>query len=304
MGMMVNSIYTHKEIFLREIISNASDALDKLAFLTLTEPIEGHERSQLEIKISFDKPNRLLIVNDNGIGMNEEDLENNLGVIAKSGSLDFSAMKDDTPDLIGQFGVGFYSAFMVADKVTVRTRKYDSDQGYEWISEGAHGYSIEPCEVEDIGTTVIMHIREEVGNANDNKAVEAAHGRNCPDSSETGNEDEYNQYLREYPIYKLIKKYSDYIRWPIRMYMPHPEMKPGCDPKNPEYEEKFEYETVNSMCPIWKKSKSEVTDEDYNSFYKEHFKAKADPIRVIAASVDGNVSYQTVLYIPSEACTD
>ncbi len=287
MGMMVNSIYTHKEIFMREIISNASDALDKLCYIALTEQIEGYDRSKLEIRVSFDKPNRLLTVEDNGIGMNEDDLENDLGVIARSGSLDFNVKlqqagtDDDLSGLIGQFGVGFYSVFMVADKVTVRTRRYDCSQGYEWSSGGAEGYEIRPCEVPVRGTTVILHIRED----GDEK-------------------DEYSQYLREYPVYKLIRKYSDYVRWPIRMRLPHPELKPGCGPAAPEYTEVFDYETVNSMCPIWKKKRSEVSDGEYEEFYKEHFDDKADTLKVMKVSVDGNVSYEALLFIPSEVSAD
>ena len=281
MDLMINSIYTHKEIFLREIISNASDAIDKLCYLSLTDPNVGMKRSDFEIRIRLDKEHRILSVEDNGIGMDEEDLEKNLGVIARSGSLEFRESmeqdKEDAANLIGQFGVGFYSAFMVSDRITVETKKYGSDKAYRWESSGIDGYTISPCERDTVGTTVSMHIRE--------------------DGEE---KDEYSQYMREYPIYKLVKKYSDYIRWPIRMLMPQPVVKEGSDPKNPEYEEKFEYETLNSMRPIWSRNKSEVTEEEYNTFYKEHYLDGDDPLKTIVTAVEGNVSYRAVLYIPSK----
>ena len=209
LDLMINSIYTHKEIFLREIISNASDAIDKLCYLSLTDDKVGIKRDEFEIKLILDKENRLLTVSDNGIGMSQEELENNLGVIASSGSLKFRQQVEgdesaDT-DIIGQFGVGFYSAFMVADEITVITRKYGEEQGWKWQSSGVEGYTVEPCDKETVGTDVIMHIK--------------------PDTEE---KDEYSQYLREYPLYKLVKKYSDYIRFPIRMRMPHPKLKEGC----------------------------------------------------------------------------
>ena len=216
LDLMINSIYTHKEIFLREIISNASDAIDKLCYLSLTDDKVGLTRDQFEIKLSIDKERRLLTVSDNGIGMSQEELENNLGVIASSGSLKFRQEvagdeRDDT-DIIGQFGVGFYSAFMVADEITVITKKYGEDQAWKWQSTGVDGYTIEPCDKATVGTDIIMHIK--------------------PDTEEE--KDEYSQYLREYPMYKLVKKYSDYIRFPIRMLMPHPELKEGSTRENPE----------------------------------------------------------------------
>ena len=281
LDMMINSIYTHKEIFLREIISNASDAIDKLCYLSLTDDKVGLKREDFQITLTIDKENRTLTVSDNGIGMDESDLENNLGVIANSGSLQFKGelegkVTTDT-DIIGQFGVGFYSAFMVADEITVITKKYGCDQAYRWQSTGVDGYTIEPCEKDTVGTDIIMHIK--------------------PDSEEE--KDEYSQYLREYPLYKLVKKYSDYIRFPIRMLMPHPKLKEGCPEDKPEYEEEFVYETLNSMVPLWQRKKSEVTKEEYDKFYQERFGEMAPPQSVITASVEGAVTYKALLFIPS-----
>ena len=281
LDMMINSIYTHKEIFLREIISNASDAIDKLCYLSLTDDKVGLKREDFQITLAIDKENRTLTVSDNGIGMDESDLENNLGVIANSGSLQFKGElegKETTDtDIIGQFGVGFYSAFMVADEITVITKKYGCDQAYRWQSTGVDGYTIEPCEKDTVGTDIIMHIK--------------------PDSEEE--KDEYSQYLREYPLYKLVKKYSDYIRFPIRMLMPHPKLKEGCPEDKPEYEEEFVYETLNSMVPLWQRKKSEVTKEEYDKFYQERFGEMAPPQSVITASVEGAVTYKALLFIPS-----
>ena len=281
LDMMINSIYTHKEIFLREIISNASDAIDKLCYLSLTDDKVGLKREDFQITLTIDKENRTLTVSDNGIGMDESDLENNLGVIANSGSLQFKGElegKETTDtDIIGQFGVGFYSAFMVADEITVVTKKYGCDQAYRWQSTGVDGYTIEPCEKDTVGTDIIMHIK--------------------PDSEEE--KDEYSQYLREYPLYKLVKKYSDYIRFPIRMLMPHPKLKEGCPEDKPEYEEEFVYETLNSMVPLWQRKKSEVTKEEYDKFYQERFGEMAPPQSVITASVEGAVTYKALLFIPS-----
>ncbi len=281
LDMMINSIYTHKEIFLREIISNASDAIDKLCYLSLTDDKVGLKREDFQITLTIDKENRTLTVSDNGIGMDESDLENNLGVIANSGSLQFKGElegKETTDtDIIGQFGVGFYSAFMVADEITVITKKYGCDQAYRWQSTGVDGYTIEPCEKDTVGTDIIMHIK--------------------PDSEEE--KDEYSQYLREYPLYKLVKKYSDYIRFPIRMLMPHPKRKEGCPEDKPEYEEEFVYETLNSMVPLWQRKKSEVTKEEYDKFYQERFGEMAPPQSVITASVEGAVTYKALLFIPS-----
>ena len=283
LDLMINSIYTHKEIFLREIISNASDAIDKLCYLGLTDDKVGLTRDQFEIKLSIDKERRLLTVSDNGIGMDETDLENNLGVIASSGSLQFRKALEgeesaDT-DIIGQFGVGFYSAFMVADQITVVTKKYGADQAYRWQSTGVDGYTIEPCEKDTVGTDVIMHIK--------------------PDTEEE--KDEYSQYLREYPLYKLVKKYSDYIRFPIRMLMPHPELKEGSTEENPEYEEKFEWDTLNSMIPLWQRKKGDVTKEEYDEFYQQRFSDPNPPLSVITVAAEGAVTYKALLFIPEKA---
>ena len=279
LDMMINSIYTHKEIFLREIISNASDAIDKMCYLALTDSSIGEKRSDYEIIITLDKENRTLTVSDNGIGMNQEELEKNLGTIAFSGSKKFSEQMDESKseevDIIGQFGVGFYSAFMVADKIEVVSRRYGEDQAYKWESDGAGGYSIEEAEREGHGTDVIMHIREDGEEA-----------------------DEYSQYMREYTMYKLIKKYSDYIRFPIKMLMPHPYVKEGSDPENPEYEEKFEYEVFNSMVPLWQRKKGEVKEEEYNEFYKQQFQEPMDPLETMTVSVEGLVSYDALMFIP------
>ena len=288
LDMMINSIYTHKEIFLREIISNASDAIDKMCYIALTDKSVGMNRSDFEIILTLDKENRTLTVSDNGIGMNEEDLEKNLGTIAFSGSKKFAeevekadkeksgaASLADQVDIIGQFGVGFYSAFMVADKVEVVTKKYGEDKAYRWVSEGAGGYTIEEAERDGHGTDVIMHIRE--------------------DGEE---KDEYSQFMREYPIYKLVKKYSDYIRFPIKMLMPHPQIKEGSDPENPEFEEVFEYEVFNSMVPLWQRKRADVTKEEYEAFYKSTFQDDTPPLETITVSVEGMVSYDALMFIP------
>ena len=282
LDLMINSIYTHKEIFLREIISNASDAIDKLCYLSLTDDKVGMSRDDFQITLTIDKDNRTLTVSDNGIGMDENDLENNLGVIANSGSFRFKGElegKEETPDtdIIGQFGVGFYSAFMVADQITVVTKKYGCDQAYRWQSSGVDGYTIEPCEKAAVGTDIIMHIK--------------------PDTEEE--KDEYSQYLREYSLYRLVKKYSDYIRFPIRMLMPHSKLKEGCPEDKPEYEEEFVLETLNSMVPLWQRKKSEVTKEEYDKFYQERFGEMAPPQSVITVSVEGAVTYKALLFIPS-----
>jgi molecular chaperone HtpG len=287
--MMINSIYTHKEIFLREIISNASDAIDKMCYLALTDPSVGESRSDYEIIITLDKENRTLTVSDNGIGMDEQELEKNLGTIAFSGSSKFSEQlekdskeakttaEDHTGevDIIGQFGVGFYSAFMVADKVEVVSKRYGADKAHRWVSEGAGGYSIEEAERDGHGTDVIMHIRQD---------------------GET--EDEFSQYMREYPIYKLVKKYSDYIRFPIKMLMPQPRIKEGSDPQNPEYEEVWEYEVFNSMVPLWQRRRSEVTKDEYDAFYKSTFQDDMAPLETLTVSVEGLVSYNALMFIP------
>ena len=290
LDLMINSIYTHKEIFLREIISNASDAIDKMCYLALTDPSVGMSRSDFEIIITLDKENRTLTVSDNGIGMTAEELEKNLGTIAFSGSHKFSEEIEkagsvqgenaaqsmaDQIDIIGQFGVGFYSAFMVSDKVEVVTKKYGEDKAWRWVSKGAGGYTIEEAQRDGHGTDVIMHIRQDGEDA-----------------------DEYSQYMREYTIYKLVKKYSDYIRFPIKMLMPHPKVKEGSDPDDPEYEEVFEYEVFNSMVPLWQRKKGEVTDEEYEEFYKQTFQDDMAPLETITVSVEGMVSYDALMFIP------
>ena len=282
LDLMINSIYTHKEIFLREIISNASDAIDKLCYLSLTDDKVGMNRDDFRITITVDRENRLLTVSDNGIGMDKEDLENNLGVIANSGSFHFKGElaeqeTQEATDIIGQFGVGFYSAFMVADEITVVTKKYGADQAYRWQSSGVDGYTVEPCEKDTVGTDVIMHIK--------------------PDTEEE--QDEYSQYLREYVLYRLVKKYSDYIRFPIRMQMPRSKLKEGCTTDKPEYEETYEWETLNSMVPLWQRKKSDVTREEYDKFYEERFGEMAPPQSVLTVSAEGAVTYRALLFIPS-----
>ena len=280
LDLMIHSIYTHKEIFLREIISNASDAIDKLCYLSLTDENVGLKREDFAITLSIDKENRTLTVSDNGIGMDADELENNLGVIASSGTYQFrqGLDKEAEADVIGQFGVGFYSAFMVADHITVISRKYGREQAYRWESDGLEGYTIEPCARDAVGTDIIMHIK--------------------PDGEE---KDEYSQYLREYPLYKLVKKYSDYIRFPIKMLMPHPQVKEGSPEDKPEYEEVFEWETLNSMVPLWQRKKADVTREEYDKFYQERFGDPAAPLSVITVSAEGAVTYKALLYIPSQA---
>ena len=282
LDMMINSIYTHKEIFLREIISNASDAIDKLCYLSLTDDKVGLKREDFQITLTIDKENRTLTVSDNGIGMDESDLENNLGVIANSGSLQFKGElegKETTDtDIIGQFGVGFYSAFMVADEITVITKKYGCDQAYRWQSTGVDGYTIEPCEKETVGTDIIMRIKA--------------------DGEE---KEEYSQYLREHTLYALVKKYSDYIRFPIRMEMPHSVRKEGSSDEKPEYEEKYEWETLNSMVPLWQRKKGDVTKEEYDEFYQQRFADPHPPLSVITVSAEGAVTYKAMLFIPSAA---
>ena len=284
MDLMINSIYTHKEIFLREIISNASDAIDKLAYRALTDDKVGLNRDDFKIVVVPDKETRTLTVSDNGIGMTQEEMENNLGTIAKSGSLQFKKETEDADDaeldIIGQFGVGFYSAFMVADKVTVISKAYGADTAWKWESEGVDGYTIEPWEKETVGTDVIMSIKA------------------------NGEEENYDDYLTPYALSNLIKKYSDYIRYPIRMEMEHSRPKPkpedaGEDYK-PEYEQVKEWETINSMVPIWQRPKSKVTQEEYNDFYKGKFGDWQDPLLSIHIAAEGNVEYKALLYIPGQ----
>lgn len=274
LDLMINSIYTNKEIFLRELISNASDAMDKLYYRSLTDKNLNVDRSKLEIKIELDKEKREIRITDNGCGMTEQELENNLGTIAQSGSLAFKEAneKKDDISIIGQFGVGFYSAFMVSDKVTVESKSVDEEQAHKWESTGAEGYTIEPSDKQDIGTTITLHIKED-------------------------NDDEkYSNYLEDYKIQELIRKYSDYIRYPIKMDVERKEKKEGTEN---EFETKVETETMNSMVPIWKREKSKVTKEEYNNFYTEKFSDFMPPLKVIHSSVEGQFTYTALLYIPS-----
>ena len=281
LDLMIHSIYTHKEIFLREIISNASDAIDKLCYLSLTDENVGLKREDFAITLSVDKENRTLTVSDNGIGMDADELENNLGVIASSGTYQFrqGLDKEAEADVIGQFGVGFYSAFMVADHITVISRKYGQEQAYRWEYDVLEGYTIEPCTRDAVGTDIIMHIK--------------------PDGDEEP--DEYGQYLQEYALRRLVKKYSDYIRFPIKMMMPHSQVKEGSPQDKPEYEEVLAWETLNSMVPLWQRKKADVTREEYDKFYQERFGDPAAPLSVITVSAEGAVTYKALLYIPSQA---
>ncbi|HBZ08867.1 MAG TPA: molecular chaperone HtpG [Bacillus bacterium] len=273
LDMMINSIYSNREIFLRELISNASDAIDKMYYKALTDESLTFNREDYYIKIDVDKESRTLKIMDTGIGMTEEELENNLGVIAKSGSLAFKNENElkDGHDIIGQFGVGFYSAFMVADKVTVLTKAFGSGQAYKWESTGAEGYSIEPCEKENVGTEIILTIKE-----------------NTDDES-------YDDYLEEYRLRSIIKKYSDFIRYPIKMEVTESRLKEGSEN---EFEEYKEEQTINSMVPIWRKNKSELTDEDYVNFYQEKHYGFDKPLKHIHIKVDGTVRYNAILFIP------
>ena len=291
LDLMINSIYTHKEIFLREIISNASDAMDKLAYKALTDDKVGVDRSQLKIVLTPDQIARTLTISDNGIGMTKEELESNLGTIARSGSLQFKEelakgekTEGDTTDIIGQFGVGFYSAFMVADKVTVTSRAYGSDQAWRWESDGADGYTIEPCEKETVGTDIVLHIK---ANTED---------------------DHYDEYLEQYRLSELVKKYSDYIHYPIEILMHKSRQKPrpedAGDDYKPEWEDYDAWETLNSMVPLWQRPKAEVKAEEYDQFYKEKYGDWEDPLSVIHVSAEGMVEYKAMLYIPSHAPFD
>ena len=284
LDLMINSIYTHKEIFLRELISNASDAIDKLCFIALTDDKLGMTRSDFFIELSADKDNRTLTVTDNGIGMDRDDLENNLGTIASSGSYKFKQElenKSDDIDIIGQFGVGFSSAFMVAKHITVITKKYGSDTAYRWESSGADGYTIEECERESLGTEIILEMKD-----------------NTDDES-------YDEFLEQYRVQGLVKRYSDYIRYPIVMEMSKSRVKEETkDSEHPEYEEYFERETLNSMVPIWQRPKKDVTQDEYDKFYQEKFMAMEKPIRTIVTSVEGVVTYKALLYIPTSTPYD
>ena len=277
LNMMINSIYTHKEIFLREIISNSSDALDKLCYKSITEGAKGVSREDLFIKVSVDKNNRTIKVSDNGIGMSEEELEKNLGTIAKSGSLDFKTdmEKQDDIDIIGQFGVGFYSAFMVAEKVVVITKAFGSEKAFSWESNGADGYTIAEASKENCGTDIYIKLKEDT------------------------DDERYSDYLETYMLRSLIKKYSDYIRYPIKMDIEKSRKIEKPDSEKPEFEKYIEEETVNSMVPLWQRSKEEATEEDLNRFYKEKFFDAQDPALTIRADVEGAFSYKALLFIPS-----
>ena len=278
LDLMIHSIYTNKEIFLRELLSNASDAMDKLAYRSLTDTSLNINRDNLEIRIDIDKEKRKLIISDNGCGMTKEELENNLGTIAKSGSLDFKKLYDKEKkdaqdiDIIGQFGVGFYSAFMVSDKIKVESKSVDSEDAYIWKSEGADGYEIKKGKRKDTGTTITLSIKDDT------------------------EEENYSEFLDTYHIQSIVKKYSDYIRYPIKMMIEHSKLKEGS---KDEYEKEFVEETVNSMIPLWKKAKKDITEEEYQNFYSSKFFDYDKPLKTIHTSVEGQCSYNALLYIPS-----
>lgn len=290
LDLMINSIYTNKEIFLRELISNASDAIDKLYYRSLTDKNVKVNKDDLYIRVTPYKEARTLTIEDNGCGMSKEELEENLGTIAKSGSLAFkeaakakeNAEKDDDVNIIGQFGVGFYSAFMVASKVRVESKCYGAEKAYAWESEGAEGYTIDECDKSDFGTKIILTLKADT------------------------DDEKYSDFLAEYKIEELIRKYSDYIRYPIKMEVEHEHEveQPEGEKKEPKFEKVRHDEILNSMIPIWKKNKSEVSDEDYNNFYQEKFGDYQKPLKVIRTSVEGDVSYTALLYIPSHTPYD
>lgn len=290
LDLMINSIYTNKEIFLRELISNASDAIDKLYYRSLTDKNVKVNKDDLYIRVTPNKEARTLTIEDNGCGMSKEELEENLGTIAKSGSLAFkeaakakeNAEKDDGVNIIGQFGVGFYSAFMVASKVRVESKCYGAEKAYAWESEGAGGYTIDECDKSDFGTKIILTLKADT------------------------DDEKYSDFLAEYKIEELIRKYSDYIRYPIKMEVEHEHEveQPEGEKKEPKFEKVRHDEILNSMIPIWKKNKSEVSDEDYNNFYQEKFGDYQKPLKVIRTSVEGDVSYTALLYIPSHTPYD
>ncbi len=286
LDLMINSIYTHKEIFLREIVSNASDAIDKLCYRSLTDETVGMAREDFLIRVETDKDARTLTVRDNGIGMTKEELENNLGVIASSGTRQFrdSLSEDEAAadvDVIGQFGVGFYSAFMVSDKVTVITRAFGEDQAWKWESSGADGYTVTACEKDTVGTDVIMHIKAD------------------------SDQEDYGSYLESWKLKELVKKYSDYVRWPIHMMVERREWdeKGGEDGKG-AYNTIVEDQVVNTMVPIWQRPKSEASDDDCKAYYKEHFHDSTDPVAVIRVNAEGLTSYRAMLFIPAQAPYD
>lgn len=275
LDMMINSIYSQKEIFLRELISNASDAIDKIYYKALIDDSLSFDQNQYYIKVSADKEKRTLTIADTGIGMTKEELENNLGTIAQSGSLAFKSENElkDGHDIIGQFGVGFYSAFMVADEITVTTKTIGSSEAYRWHSDGADGYTIEPCEKDEVGTKIVLSIKPNT------------------------DDDSYDEFLEEYRLKSIIKKYSDFIRYPIKMNATVNKKKE--DSEN-EFEEIVEEQTVNSMVPIWRKNKNELTEEDYDNFYAEKHYGFDKPLKHIHISVDGAVRYNAILYIPEQ----
>ena len=282
LDLMINSIYTHQAIFLREIISNASDAIDKLAYTALTDDKVGLNREDFAITITRDKDNGVLTVSDNGIGMSKEEMEENLGTICKSGSLGFKqAMeKSEDIDIIGQFGVGFYSAFMVAASVTVVSRKYGEDTAWKWVSDGADGYTMEEAQRDQPGTDIIMTLKEDT------------------------EDEKYSRFLEEYEVRSLIRKYSDYIRYPIRMEVSKSRKKEDSPEDKPEYEQYTEEEVLNSMVPIWQRSKKDVTEEEYETFYREKFFDYSKPLRIIHSSAEGSVSFKALMYIPGKAPFD
>lgn len=284
LDLMINSIYTHKEIFLRELISNASDALDKLYYEALSEGLTGLDRADFTIQLAVDSDARTLTITDNGIGMAKDDLENNLGIIAKSGSLQFKKENEEAEDIdiIGQFGVGFYSSFMVSDEVSVRSKAYGSDEAFLWESKGVEGYRITPCEMAEHGTVITLHMKENTEDEN------------------------YDEFLQQYKLSSLVKKYSDYIRYPIQMEMQKTKRKEGTgeDGKEIEYESYTEVETLNSMVPIWKKGKQEVTTEEYTAFYKEKFADWQDPLCSVKFSAEGTATFDALLFIPKRAPMD
>ena len=279
LDLMINSIYTNKEIFLRELISNASDALDKLYYLSLTDNSIKVNQNNLKIMLDYDKDKRTITITDNGCGMNEEELENNLGTIAKSGSLSFKEenKNQNDVDIIGQFGVGFYSAFMVSKEVEVYTRKYNEEEGYLWKSSGVDGYTVEKCKKEDIGTKITLYLKDDT------------------------DDDKYSDFLSEYRLKNMVKKYSDYIRYPIMMKVENSRLKEGSDS---EYETVSEIETLNSRIPLWKKDKSKITTEEYNNFYTDKFYDYEAPLKVIHFSMEGTCSFKSLLFIPSHAPYD
>ena len=274
LDLMINSIYTNKEIFLRELISNASDAMDKLYYQSLTDNNLNIYRNDLEIKLEVDKKNRTLVIEDNGCGMNKQELENNLGTIAQSGSYAFKNNNDkkEDIDIIGQFGVGFYSAFMVAKKIEVESKKVGENVAYKWTSSGAEGYTIEEIEKKDVGTKITLYIKE------------------------NQEEENYDEFLEDYKIQEIVKKYSDYIRYPIKMEVTRKELKEGS---KDEYIDKKEVETLNSMIPLWKKKKQDITEDEYNSFYIDKFSDYEKPLKIIHSTIEGGINYSMLLYIPS-----